>query len=88
MINKDLEKKLKALANKRRLAIIEGLQSQASQSVNEISRDIKLSFKSTSKHLIILYRAGLVEREQHKLVVFYSLPLKPKPLLKTILTLL
>ena len=88
MIIKDLEKQLKALANKRRLAIIAILKKNKVLGVGDISREIKLSLKSTSKHLIILHRANLLERTQQKLVVYYFLPKEQNSLLKTILTLL
>ena len=41
--------------------------------VGEIAGEIKLSFKATSKHLNILYLAGLVDKEQQSLSVQYFL---------------
>ncbi|HLC99836.1 hypothetical protein A2841_00085 [Candidatus Kaiserbacteria bacterium RIFCSPHIGHO2_01_FULL_48_10] len=70
---KELEKQLKALANKRRLAILKLLKSKQRLSVGDISDAIKLSFKATSKHLLILYSAGLLEKEQVNLTVLYRL---------------
>jgi DNA-binding transcriptional ArsR family regulator len=88
MIIKDLEKQLKALSNKRRLNILSLLKERGPSAVGDIAKHIKLSLKSTSKHLLILYQANLLEREQHKLIVFYAIPKDPKPLQTTTLTLL
>ena len=68
----ELEKTLKAVANKRRLAILHALQNNKKGiSVGTIAGQIKLSFRSTSKHLAILYGTGLLEREQKSTLMFY-----------------
>ena len=85
---KELEKSLKALANKRRLAIIKCLKSQKEASVGKIAEEIKLSFKATSKHLSILSNADVVEKEQKSLYVVYSLVGNPKAEIKSIISLL
>jgi len=46
------EKVLKALANRRRLAILVFLKKNREGSVSRIAGAINLSFKSTSRHLI------------------------------------
>jgi DNA-binding transcriptional ArsR family regulator len=73
MKEKDFEKIFKALANRRRLAIIRYLKKRKSATVGSVAGEIKLSFKSTSKHLNILFAADLVDREQRDLQKFYSL---------------
>ena len=70
---KELEQILKALANKRRLTILKLLKSRGEASVGQIADGIRLSFKATSKHLNILARADLLEKDQRSLIVFYSL---------------
>lgn len=70
---KDLEKTLKALANRRRLAILKYLKRKKEATVGDIAGEIKLSFKSTSRHLGILSGADLVEKEQRSLEVYYRL---------------
>ena len=70
---KELEKVLKALANKRRLAILKYLQKTGEASVTEIAKEIKLSFKSTSRHLGILTAADILGKEQRSLSVFYKI---------------
>ena len=68
-----LERPLKALANRRRLAILGYLKRRPEATVGEISGAIKLSFKSTSKHLAILAAADMVERDQRSLQMYYRL---------------
>lgn len=85
---RELEKILKALANKRRLAIIKYLKEKREAPVTEIAERINLSFKATSKHLGILLAVDIVEKEQRSLQMFYYLPASQKPVVKTILSLL
>jgi DNA-binding transcriptional ArsR family regulator len=85
---KDLEKNLKALANKRRLAILKYLKKNREAPVGEIAHEINLSFKATSKHLGILFAIDIIEKEQRDLQVFYRLAITQKPITKHILTLL
>ncbi len=76
---KPYEKVLKALANHRRLEIVKFIKYKNQVAVGVISSHIKLSFKSTSKHLLILYAAGILEKNQSNLSVFYSIsPVLPK----------
>jgi len=67
----ELERLLKALANRRRLAILNLLRRRREANVGDIAEAIKLSLTSTSKHLLILERAGFAEKEQKSLQVFY-----------------
>lgn len=73
MKEKELEKILKALANHRRLLILKILKNKKRESVGAIAKEIKLSFKATSRHLTVLYSKNLLEREQVSLQIFYSL---------------
>lgn len=85
---KKLERILKALANRRRLAILKYLKDHKEASVGEIASAIKLSFKATSKHLAILAAVDLVEREQRSLQMFYRLSKNQPPAAHKILFLL
>ena len=67
------EKILKALANRRRLAIIEYLKNKEEATVGDISEKIKLSFRSTSKHLAILLATNMLSRTQISLEMHYRL---------------
>jgi ArsR family transcriptional regulator, virulence genes transcriptional regulator len=82
----ELERQLKVLANRRRLAILAFLQKRREANVSEVAEAIKLSFTSTSKHLTMLERAGYVEKEQRSLSVFYRLAAADKPLVRHILS--
>ena len=81
---KELERILKALANKRRLAIIKYLKKEKEATVGDISEKIKLSFKATSKHLGVLANADIVEKEQRSLQMWYSLSPTLHPIVKYI----
>ena len=83
---KETEKILKALANRRRLAIIKYLNKTKKASVGDISEEIKLSFKATSKHLSVLYSADIVEREQIGMTMIYKLSNPLHSVLKLIIS--
>ena len=85
---KELERALKALANKRRLAILKYLKSVSQAPVADIAGKIDLSFKATSKHLGILSACDILEKEQKSLQVFYRLASIQKPAAKRVLSLL
>jgi len=70
---KHLERILKALANRRRLAILQFLKKEKEANVSDIAEAINLSFRATSKHLGILAAADLVEREQRGLQMWYKI---------------
>ena len=74
MKEKELERIMKALANRRRLAILKFLKEEKETSVGDIAEEIRLSFKATSKHLGILSGAGILDREQRSLQMFYRIP--------------
>ena len=71
--SKRTEKILKALANHRRVEILMILRRKKDITVGEIAGAIHLSFKSTSRHLVVLAAAGIVEKEQINLEVYYEL---------------
>ncbi len=85
---KQTEKTLKALANRRRLAIVRYLHQYHKAAVGDIAKEIKLSFKATSKHLGILRTADIVDREQINLSMFYSLNRPFGRVLKSVLDIL
>jgi len=83
-----LERHLKAVANKRRLAILNFLKKKKVATVGEIAENIKLSFTSTSKHLLILNAAEILEKEQINLQVFYKISNTQTPIVKCIISIL
>lgn len=62
---KEFERVLKALANRRRLAIVSYLKNKKEASVGEIAERLRLSIKATSKHVALLAAAGVLEKEQY-----------------------
>jgi DNA-binding transcriptional ArsR family regulator len=68
---KELERVMKAFANRRRLAICRYLKTARRATVGDIAEEIDLSFKATSKHLGILFAAGILERDQQSLQIWY-----------------
>lgn len=86
---KHLEKILKGLANRRRLAIIRLLlRKKQPLSVGQIADAISLSFTATSKHLNMLRQLDILERHQVGLTIFYRiadpLPLAARALISLI----
>ena len=73
MTERELEKQLKALANRRRLLILTYLKGHREAAVGDISDAINLSFKATSKHLGVLAAADIVDKEQRSLQMWYRL---------------
>lgn len=88
MKEKELEKVFKALANKRRLAIVSNLQKRGKRNVGQIAEAIKLSFRATSKHLSILAGVDILEREQKSKQTFYNISGSTNELIKHILKVL
>ena len=85
---KELEKVLKALANRRRLAILKYLKARGEATVGDIAHEIKLSFKATSRHLAVLHACDSIEKDQRSSHVFYHITIPSKPAIKHILALL
>ncbi|MBY0539356.1 metalloregulator ArsR/SmtB family transcription factor [Patescibacteria group bacterium] len=70
---KELESVLKAFANRRRIEILQFLKTKKEAFVGSIAEKINLSLKSTSRHLAILYTAGLIEKTQKSTLVYYRI---------------
>ena len=62
---------MKAFANGRRILIMRYIRKSKEASVTEIAKEIRLSFRATSKHLSILSGANVLEKEQRGLQIFY-----------------
>jgi len=85
---KEIERVLKALANRRRLAIVKYLKRVRSTTVTEIADEIDLSFKSTSRHLALLRSVDIIESDQRSLQMFYRLISNQKPIARFVLSIL
>jgi ArsR family transcriptional regulator len=70
---KDVETTCKAFANKRRIAIVQIIRKNKDMCVTDIADEIQLSFRSTSRHLLLLQRAGILDKEQTGPQMFYRL---------------
>ncbi|MEO8637284.1 MAG: metalloregulator ArsR/SmtB family transcription factor [Candidatus Taylorbacteria bacterium] len=70
---KKSERILKAVANRRRLAMLAYLKKEKEGSVGKIAYSIKLSIRATSKHLGVLSAVDLVDKEQRSTEVWYRL---------------
>jgi DNA-binding transcriptional ArsR family regulator len=62
----------KALGNINRLKIISLLSKNSPITVTDISNELKISFKGTSRHLIILYGLDILMSQGKEGHVYYS----------------
>ena len=83
---KEHERILKSLANQRRLLIVSWLKKKNEATVGDIAEYIKLSYKSTSKHLGVLSKSDVLEKRQTGLEVFYFVNPKLNKLAVSILS--
>jgi len=79
-----LSRELKIVADENRLGILKFLKKRKSASVGEISDSLKISFKATSKHLLLLVKRGILVRHPDNPFVIYSLSANPPELIKKI----
>jgi len=84
MQKKDLEKVLKSLANRRRLTMLAYLKAAKKANVNTVAKELRISAKTASRNLVILERAGIVEKEQWHQHVIYRLNELSRPFVKDI----
>lgn len=82
---KEFEKQLKAVANRRRLEIIKYLKRTKEVSVSDLADHLRLSLRSTSKHLSVLASQEVVEREQRSAAVYYRLASVQKQLISKVI---
>jgi len=59
-----LERKLKALANLKRLQICSFLKKNGSTSVGDIAKEIRISFRATSQHIKILQGTNILTKRK------------------------
>ncbi len=86
MEEKDFEKILKALANRRRIVILRHLKRIYEDRVGGIAGKLHLSLPATSRHLNILERAGILEKEQRGLEVFYCISDSGRPFVNSLIS--
>ena len=73
MTLRELEKLHRVLGGRKRLEALKLLADGKERTVGQIAAAIHLSFKSTSKHLVLLRQVGFLERRQWGYVGLYSL---------------
>lgn len=83
-VDPQLTKCLKALANGRRLRLLQELLRARELTVGDLSGRIKLSYRSTSKHLLKLAECDLIDRDQRSSEVHCSVN-RQHPLLRAVL---
>jgi DNA-binding transcriptional ArsR family regulator len=71
--DKELEKIFKALANKRRIMMLRFIRRKKEADVSEIAAHTKLSMWATSRHLLKMYSANILDKEQRGPNMFYRL---------------
>ena len=81
---RELTKCFKALANERRLRVLKELYYREPLTINTIAKRIKLSLKSTSKHMQKLSDCDLIERSNNSLQVWCRINRK-HPLVRSII---
>jgi ArsR family transcriptional regulator, arsenate/arsenite/antimonite-responsive transcriptional repressor len=69
----ELEKIFKAFASRRRIAIIRYVRSHPKSSLADVAENIRLPYKTTSKHAGVLINAGILDREQRSTFAGYIL---------------
>ena len=79
------ERIFKALANRRRLAIVKLLKQRPRVAVGDIASNLKVSMPTTSKHLSILAAADIVDYERMSLSIYYSLVNNPSAMMRDVL---
>lgn len=84
----ELEKICHLLSSRKRLEIIKLLLDGRARPVGEIASKIHLSFKSTSKHLLLLGQGDFLERRQDRYSGLYrinsDLPLRLREIIKLV----
>ena len=85
---RELEQKLRAVSNARRLGILAFLKKNNTATVGEIAKAVRLHIASASQHLRILKAAGIIEHKKRGLYVTYRLALKQDEPIKQVLALL
>jgi len=84
----NLELRLKAVANARRLKIIAFIKKKKNVAVYEIAREFRISKHTASQHLRILRSAGIVKYNKKWKYVFYRLSLPQKDPIQRVISVL
>ena len=80
----EIERIIKPLGNRRRIAILLHLRKRQWATVTDISEFMHLSLTATSRHLSMLERAGFLEKKQSSLNVYYRISPDAPPMLASL----
>lgn len=83
-----IEQQLKAVANARRLAILQYLKKHRNATAGELAEAVRVSMPPASQHLRILKSAGIIEYKKRGRFMTYRLALHQEEPIKTLLALL
>lgn len=83
-----LERKLKALANLKRLQICSFLKKNGSTSVGDTAKEVGISLRATSQHIKILHSVNILTKRKRGLFVFYRIAIPQEEPIKKILSVL
>jgi ArsR family transcriptional regulator len=67
-----IAERFKVMSEPIRLQILHNLQD-GEKSVNQLTEGVKTSQPNVSKHLKILHKNGIIDRQQHGNTVYYSI---------------
>ena len=81
----DQERLYKALANRKRIAILRYLKNNGDHSVSDVADHIGISDTATSKHLLALQEASLVQTGTHERPALYRIRKRQSERVKRIL---
>ena len=88
MIVTELERYFRAVANHRRLEMLQVLNRRGPLPLYQVAAAVHLSVKTTNKHLTQLLHTGFVSRTRQGLFVLYRLEDEAKPLVTKLLKLI
>ena len=88
MIVTELERYFRAIANRRRLEMLQVLDRRGPLPLYQVATAVHLSVKTTNKHLAQLLHTGFVNRTRQGLFVLYQLEDEAKPLVTKLLKLI
>ena len=84
---RELERQVRGFSNHRRIQIVELLAKKPEMSVEEISLDLNINFKTASEHIRRLAIAGIVIKRNEGNAVRHKLTKRGESILKFLRTL-
>jgi DNA-binding transcriptional ArsR family regulator len=82
---RDVERRLKALASRPRLQILQYLKKHKTASVTDVAQAFNLSLATVSRHLLRLANLDIVVSQRRSQAVYYRISLAQDPLVAHVL---